>query len=274
MRPTWLFEADVFGETAEPLRAEVRRQGMWYHVTREDLLARGDSFGGRRLDPDACVIACGCAPFVRYVRANRRWVPGGWCNPDNLACSAYYPHLGPYLLNRRHLITTGIEATRDQDAIFGRLARDGRVFVRPDGCQKLFTGRVVTADEFAAAIAPARYDPATRVVIAEPRMIAREWRLVVAGDRVVTGSQYFADGMIEIEPGCPAAVSAFAAGVLAAVPWRPDDIFMADVCDSDGELYLLELNGFSCSAVYPCDYGAVVATASDLAARTWEQSAG
>src|SRR5262249_11814152 len=134
MRPTWLFEADVFGETAEPLKSEVRRQGMWCHVTRQDLLARGhaDSFGGRRLDPDACVIACGCFPFVRYVRANRRWVPGGWCNPDNLACSAYYPHFGPYLLNRRHVITTGVEATRDQDAIFAAVARDGCVFVRPD----------------------------------------------------------------------------------------------------------------------------------------------
>ena len=38
MRPTWLFEVDVFGETAEPLKAEIRRQGMACHVTREDLL--------------------------------------------------------------------------------------------------------------------------------------------------------------------------------------------------------------------------------------------
>jgi hypothetical protein len=276
MRPTWLFEADVFGETAEPLKAEVRRQGMWCHVTREDLLARGhgDSFGGRRLDPEACVIACGCFPFVEYVRANRRWVPGGWCNPDNLACSAYYPHFRLYLLNREHLITTGVEATRDRDTILARLARDGRVFVRPDGCQKLFTGRVVSADEFAAAIAPARYNPETRVVIAGPRSIVREWRLIVAGGGVVASSQYFADGAIDIEPGCPAAVRAFVADVLAAVPWRPDDIFMADVCESDGELYLLELNGFSCSAVYPCDYAAVVAAASDLAAGTWERAMG
>jgi hypothetical protein len=40
MRPTWLFEADVFGLTAEPLKAEIRRQEMWCHVTRQSLLAR------------------------------------------------------------------------------------------------------------------------------------------------------------------------------------------------------------------------------------------
>ena len=39
MRPTWLFEADVFGRTAEPLKAEIRRQGMVWHVTRQDLLS-------------------------------------------------------------------------------------------------------------------------------------------------------------------------------------------------------------------------------------------
>jgi hypothetical protein len=273
MRPTWLFEADVFGRTAEPLKVEVRRQGMWCHVTRQDLLARGhgDTFGSHRLRAGDCVIACGCFPFVRFVLDHRRWIPGGWCDPGALACSAYYPHFGPFLLNRRHRITTGVEAVRDRDALLAAVGREARVFIRPDGCQKTFTGRVVRAEEFESALAPARYDPATRVVVAEPRSIAREWRLIVAEGAVVGAGQYLAGGEIRLEPGCPAAVLDFAAGMLAAVPWRPDEIFMADVCESGGELYLLELNGFSSSAVYPCDYRAVVAAASRLAIRRWER---
>jgi hypothetical protein len=273
MSPTWLFEADVFGLTADPLKTEIRRQGLWCHVTRQNLLASGggDSFGDHRIAPDDCVIACGCFPFVRFVLDNRRWVPGGWCTPESLACSSYYPHFGPYLLNRRHLFTTGVEAVHDRDAIFAALARDGQVFIRPDGCQKTFTGRVVGVDEFAAALAPARYDPATRVVVAEPRPIAREWRLVIAEGVVVGASQYLVDGEIRSEPGCPRAVCAFVAEMLTAVAWRPDEIFMADVCESGGELYLLELNGFSTSAIYPCDYRAVIAAASALATRRWEQ---
>lgn len=198
MSPTWLFEADVFGQTADPLKAEIRRLGLWCHVTRQDLLARGhgDAFGGHRIAPDDCVIACGWFPFVRFVLDHRRWAPGGWCIPEALACSAYYPHFGPYLLNRRHLFTTGVEAVRDRDAIFAALGRGGRVFVRPDGCQKTFTGRVVGADEFDDALAPARYDPATRVVVAEPRPIAR--------DRSVPGPEpvgQFTDGGRPGRPG-------------------------------------------------------------------------
>ena len=275
MSPTWLFEADVFGQTADPLKAEIRRQGLWCHVTRQNLLARGgDSFGNHRIAPDDCVIACGCFPFVRFVLDNRRWVPGGWCTPEALACSSYYPHFGPYLLNRRHLFTTAVEAIRDRDAIFAALGRDGQVFIRPDGCQKTFTGRVVGADEFDDALAPARYDPATRIVVAEPRPIARKWRLVIAEGTVVGASQYLVNGEIRTEPGCPGAVRAFAATMLAAVVWRPDEIFMADVCESGGKLYLLELNGFSTSAIYPCDYRAVIAAASALATRRWEQRMG
>jgi hypothetical protein len=275
MRPTWLFEADVFGRTAEPLKAEIRRQGMSCPVTRQDLLARGlgDSFAGGRLGATDCVIACGCFPFVQFVLTRRRWVPGGWCADDKLACSAYYPHYSPYLLNKRHRILTAVEAVREQDALFELLGREGRLFIRPDGCQKTFTGRVVATDEFRFALGPARYDSQTRIVVAEPRTIEREWRLIVAEGAVIAAGQYLVAGAIVLEPDCPHAVMDFAARMLADVSWRPDEIFMADVCESAGELYLLELNGFSSSAVYPCDYRAVVSVASDLALRRWQSRA-
>ena len=131
------------------------------------------------------MACCGSIPFVRFVLRHRAWVPGGWCNPDNLACTAYYGHFGAYLLNKRHAILTGIEATRQRDNLFATFGGDGRVFVRPDGCHKVFTGKVVDGVSFADAIAPARYDPETRVVIAEPRPIVR----VAAGGRRRAGDR-------------------------------------------------------------------------------------
>jgi hypothetical protein len=273
MRPTWLFEADVFGQTAEPLKAETRRQGMACFVTRQQLLSPGScSFaGGRRLADDACVIACGSHPFVRHILLHFPWAPGGWCSPENLDCQTYYAHFGPYLLNQRRAILTGVEATQQGDALFARFGRDDRVFVRPSGCQKLFTGRVVQRPEFADAIAPARYNAATLVVVAEPQDITREWRLVVADGAVIAGSQYWADDRIDIQPGCPDTVRAFAAQMLAEVHWQPDELFLMDVCESREQLRLLELNSFSCSALYLCDLKAVVAIASELAVRAWER---
>jgi hypothetical protein len=55
--------------------------------------------------------------------------------------------------------------------------------------------------------------------------------------------------------------------MLAEVGWRPDPVFMLDVCEADGQLWLVEINGFSCSWLYRCDLAAVVAEANRLAAR-------
>jgi hypothetical protein len=276
MRPTWLFEADVFGPAAEPVKAEVRRQGMGCHVIRQPMLALGVGPlpGGGQLADNACVIFCGTFPCWHFLRKNRDWVPGGWCSADNLACTTYYGHFGPHLLNQRYTILPSAEAVRHRDALYEDLGRGGEVFVRPNGCQKLFTGRRVAKDDFAAALGPARYDPTTLVLVARPRDIAREWRLAVAEGAVIAASQYLHDGAAEVAPGCPDEVRAFAAEALAEARWEPDDIFMMDVCESEGRLYLLELNGFSCAALYACDARPVVAAASDLAVREWRRRTG
>jgi hypothetical protein len=69
-------------------------------------------------------------------------------------------------------------------------------------------------------------------------------------------------------------VRAYAEGMLAEARWQPDPIFMLDVCESAGQLWLVELNGFSCSWLYECDLSAVVARASELAARAWGTATG
>ena len=201
-------------------------------------------------------------------------MPGGWCSADPLDCSAYYPHFARHLLNRRHVILRGGDALARRDKLFEELAGGGELFVRPAGMQKLFAGRRVTRETFASALAPARYDPATLVVIAPPRPIAREWRLVVADDEVAAASQYQVNGVVEIASGCPPEVRELAGRVLADVWWRPDALFMMDVCESGGSLFVLELNSFSCSGLYACDPSAVVAAAARAASREWEVARG
>ena len=61
-------------------------------------------------------------------------------------------------------------------------------------------------------------------------------------------------------------------GMLGAVSWRPDPIFMIDVCESDGRFWLVELNGYSCSWLYQCDLAEVVGRARELAVRQWASS--
>src|SRR5262249_34698717 len=96
--------------------------------------------------------------------------------------------------------------------------------------------------------------------------------VVVAGNRVVSGSQYAARGERAIAADFPAEVRGLVESMLSEVRWRPDPLFMLDVCGSEGRLWLVELNSFSGSWLYQCDLSAVVAAASELAGRAWERS--
>jgi hypothetical protein len=274
MRPVWLIEAGVYGNEVEPLLSEIRRQGMAAEVVPHQSLRKGTvpAVRGEALSPEACVIGYGTLPFARQIQLHHHWVPGAWCTPENLDCAAYFAYFGQFLLNQHYAIIPGVEAIRQRDWLFSVFGRDGEVFARPTSCHKLFVGRRINREEFNSALAPTRYDPLTLVVVAAPKPLTCEWRLVVVGDRVIAGSQYAAHGARALAGGCPDEVRAFGEAMLREVRWRPDPIFMLDVCESEGRLWLVEVNGFSCSWLYQCDLSAVVAEASQLANEMWERS--
>lgn len=276
MKPTWLIERGVYGSQAAALANEVRRQGMkCFEVDyRPGKQAPDDIRGTECLSGDACVVLWGTLPLMRQIQLYRSWVPGGWCDVDKLACSVYYAYFGPYLLNGHYTILPGVEAIRLRDRIYAEFGPDDEVFVRPSGVGKLFTGTVVYRDDFRHAIASSRYDPATLVVISKPREIGREWRLAIAGNEIVAASRYRDHGAISIARGCPSEVLAYTSDMMRQVRWRPDDVFMMDICESDGQLHLLELNGFSCSGIYDCDPAALVQAASAMAEKRWNAGNG
>lgn len=272
-RLTWLIEADVYGNEAEPLLNEIRRQGMAAEVVPHQAIKKGAKpvVTGVVLEPTACVLGYGTYPFARQIQIHHQWRPGAWCNHESLDCTRYFGHFGGYLLNRDCEILPGVEAIRKRDVLFTKFGRDDTLFVRPAGCHKVLVGRCVDRSTFETTLAPTRYDPETLVVIASPRIVDREWRLVVIGDEVIAGSQYAVEGHRDISPDCPAEVFEFARTMLAEIRWRPDPIFMLDVGESEGRLWLIELNGFSCSWLYRCHLPTVVGRASELALQVWEK---
>ncbi len=273
MQPFWIIEAGVYGEEADPLIAEIRRQGMSVELVSHRTLSKGPLplVGDRPLTDGDCVIGYGTFPFVRQIQLHHHWVPGSWCHPHNLDCTTYFAYFGKYLLNQNYIIMPGVEALRQQDWLFSIFGKEDRVFSRPTNCQKLFVGRSIDRESFTNALAPTRYDPATLVVIAPPKMISREWRLVVAGGHVIAASQYAEEGLRSLESGCPESVWQFAETMLADVRWQPDPLFMLDICESDEQLWLVELNSFSSSWLYRCDLPAVVSRASEIAVREWQR---
>jgi ATP-grasp domain, R2K clade family 3 len=276
MHPIWLIEAGVYRDEADLLLAEIRRQGMTGSIVPHTALKAGASLAidGQPVPAEGCVIGYGTFPFARQIQLYHRWSPGAWCDPERLDCSTYFAYFGKYLLNQHYAIMPGVEAIRQSDWLFSVFGDGEEVFARPAGCHKLFVGRCVHQGSFASALSPSRYDPATQVIIAAPREIGREWRLVIIENRIIAASQYAEDGARSVAAGCPGEVREFVAMMVNAVSWRPDPIFMMDVCESDGRLWLVELNSFSCSWLYQCDLPEVVGRASELAVRQWGSSRG
>jgi hypothetical protein len=275
MRLTWLIEAGVYGADADPLIAEIRRQGMAVERVPHAALGAGRAvtINGVPLKDDDCVLGYGTFPFARQIQLHHRWLPGAWCSEDDLDCATYYAHFGQFLLNEHYVILPGVEAIRLEDWLFTHLGNqsnedDPAVFIRPTGCQKLFVGQRVERDQFRHALGPARFDPRTLVVVAESKPIEREWRLLVVDDEVIAGSQYAYMGVRSVSPDLPAEVRELAAHMLRAVRWRPDPAFMLDICESVGQLRLVELNGFSSSWLYASHLPTVVSRISDLASRS------
>lgn len=265
--PIWLIEADVYGVASAEIQAEVRRQGMVAHVVkaRPGAPAPRDLLGAEDVPPQACVVFLGTLPTMRHIQLHRSWTPGGWCDFDRLRCACYYAHLGPFLLNQRYAFLPGVEALRHADRLYRDYGREGEVFVRPDGPWKVFPGARVRRAAFEQALAPARYDPETLVLVAEPQTLGREWRLVIGNGEVVAASLYRERGEATQSEGCPEEVRDFARRVLAACAWRPDPLFMLDVGESGDGPRVIELNAFSCAGLYRCDLAPVIEVVSRCA---------
>jgi hypothetical protein len=89
---------------------------------------------------------------------------------------------------------------------------------------------------------------------------------VVVERRVVAGSAYDAEARAALPDDPSGAPWRFADRVAAALA-PPEDAYVMDVCEADGELWLLELNPLSGAHLYGCSRADVVAAVSSLATR-------
>lgn len=213
-------------------------------------------------DASQPVMTWGSHQFVQAVeRARRDWTPGAYHRTKELAFSTFAAHLGDLLLNDDFVLLPYAEAKR-------RPWR-GAIFLRPDAVTKAFAGFVIPeadrAREFAALDQTAHLDPETLVVVATTKPLRAEFRFVVVGGEVVTGSEYRWDGKldirIDVHPDCEAL-----AWEVARRPWQPDVGYTCDVAlMEDGSARVVELNTLSCSGLYACDTRKIVAAVAQAA---------
>ncbi len=263
LKPSWIIQNNMDGVDTQPMIDEVVNQGM-RAVSIEHHL--GDFINFTKYNPHDCIVCYGDIDFVRQIQHRAQFIPGVWCNFNNMKCSTYYAYFGEHLLNQQYIMMPVGDLLRRWDKLI-TYAPDQSWFLRPDSGAKPFTGYVVAPDEkhkIQTLVQSVGHE--TLVVVAPERRIPREWRFVICDRQVVAGCQYLPDERLNYTPA-----SLRLAEKIASIEWQPDLCYTVDMAESDCDVHLLEINSFSCAGLYDCDMESIVRYASVAAEKEWKE---
>jgi hypothetical protein len=232
-------------EDADRLAIACQRAGVDYHIFDADSVAELD------MPVNRPVMFYVDAALCREIWKAQRWQPGVVYDPSQFVYTRYIEQYGARVLNYQCAVKTVRElaASTDYDL-------DHRLMIRPNSDSKQLTGAVWKFGDFqqmAQATVEAGIEEAAtlELVVCEPVEIDREWRLIILEGRVSCGSLYEEWGDQRFDPNIPQRVVQFAEETAAV--WSPLPLFVMDICECDGELRVVELNGFNSCGLYGTD---------------------
>lgn len=266
MKAKWLIETTAWTDDLESFFEAIREQEMEYkQVTSdtEDVLSMFDS--------DDCVIFYGSLRVGKHIRRKAHWIPGVFYNATAYDCNHYYPFFGDMLLNREYIMLPFGELRRNKEMLYDYLGEDRSIFLRPNRCDKIFTGKLVGKEEFDKELDFLGYgavDPHEIIVVARPINIVQEWRFVCVRGKVITGSTYKKNDRVAIEQGF--SEEALATAHMAAECYNPDLAWVIDVgLTRAGRYCIVEIGCFSCAGLYKCDRSLIIKEVSAAAIEEW-----
>ena len=262
---TWVLESDVFPESHPPIRAAILRAG-------HDIVDWSDAWTTEEppsLLSSVPTVFHGSLGNAAYINENFDWNPGSFCDPNRFRCSSWYHHKQKWLIHDKYALTTVIELIDNTRDIADSIGASDTIFVRPDSPLKPFSGRVVNVANLTLKDLDHGFyydDLQLPIVVAPIRNIGREWRFVVVNGSVVAGSGYDPSTRTAASIELDSSVTQFAA-MIAAETFAPCNVYILDVCDSGGELRLVEFNPFGGADLYACNSDAIIEAVSEWATK-------
>lgn len=295
MRPIYLIERAAYDDQ-NPQKMATAAKARGLEVVEVNYVPFGG--GMRAVTPDArmrdieakmpaedsCVFLYGSINAARYLARHRKWYPLAWADFDALRCQKYYTQLGPYLLQEEYAFMPLGEIYRRKEWVYKNFGVDGEVFIRPDDNAKSFAGEKVAEEHWDKWYRNALFyndDPTILSIVSKPVKLTQEWRFIIANGKVITGSQYRMNGMVELERVTPAPVEKplisfseaairWAEETLAKTKYNPHPMFCFDVGATPNGLKVVEVGAVNTCGLYDCDIDAVVEAATPLAEAEWK----
>ena len=216
---------------------------------------------------DKPTIFYGSVRFVQLALESKKWSPCAFFDPELFSVSHWSKVYGENWLNH------GAEKTTLSQFCYQPYDKDRLFFVRPDKDLKEFQGGVWSfgdLNRWKSGLIQADLIEEDKIQdipiwVGEPYKISREWRCFMVEGEVCSSSQYRKDGVLNIKAGAPSEVIDYAEKM--ALKFRAHDIFVLDVCENDGKLYVLEIGCMNSAGFYDCSIPFIVGTVSgyDLA---------
>lgn len=277
MKPKWILQNDIFRE-GNPEKIAEWLSGNGYDFQFRPLIP----FGGMDQQEDLnklpekgdCVNTYGSLEFCAWFDRNYNWVPNRWCSLENINCVTYYSHWGKYITQENYCFLPLGEIYRNKDKLFDKFGVDDRIFIRPDSNNKTFNAEVVSRDGFQefydyATHAPSRGELTTLSVVSSPVKLDQEWRLVISERKVIAGSQYRVDGLVEMAKGYPREAESFANAVANSNSYDPHPMYVMDVARSGDKYSLVEIGSINSAGLYCCDIDSIMPHWARLSERDW-----
>jgi len=264
----WLIEQDIYDRESE-LLAELQKQEYIYKQTKY-LNFRSEA-AHQYFPPDDCVLFMGTLNLGRDI-LRTAWIPGAYMDEKHLRCSNYYTYFGQYLLNNKYFILSLGELVRRKTEILEYFKSEGDLFIRPDSNMKSFRAGVFNLNilnTMQSLGSELNRDETTLVLVSGKRAITKEWRFFVYKNQIITGSLYLMGESRVDETIRGGYLENYLSEVIKQVSWYPESVYTIDICESDGELYVLELGSFSCAGEYGCDLSAIVEFGAKAAWEDW-----
>jgi hypothetical protein len=260
---TWIIESNIYHDNDARLVEAAKVQG-------DEIIRWDDRWILHNKFPTPLnnfTVFHGSLGIASQITSQTNWKPGAFCTTKNFYCSAWYANSRDWLIHKKWVFTTVSRFVENPELIFEKIGADDSVFVRPDSPLKPFSGRVVQKGGVSLKVLDYGYyyeDENLPIVIAPLCVINKEWRFVVVKKHVVTGSAYIAESRDESNCISFGRVWDYAQVIANNIP-SPDEVYVLDLCESEGEYKLLELNPFSGADLYACDRASIVKSISLLA---------
>lgn len=211
---------------------------------------------------------------------------GMFVNEHNLKTHVYTSWLGlppKTFLNWNARLTTYFDFKHSKDFWYNHFYEHADnykdcIFIRPDSGMKLFTGHLIPIADWEHEINFLETTGITNeslIWVTNEKIFWDETRFVICGDQVVDGSRYATNSGSEliVDKHFPAEFWDFA-NTVAKGYWKPDEIFVCDVCMTYDGPKVVELNSFNCASFYACDVEKIVKVVSEHTLEIWKEQYG